>query len=127
MRQFSRTAIRIGWAVVMMCVLLGGTAFARDKGRDFDHRGGWTGHRDHDRDWRRDRREHDRDWRQDRRERREREWARHRQDEDWRRHEHFRDHDKNWQARNDRRPPGWDRGRKEGWRDGDVPPGLAKK
>jgi hypothetical protein len=34
-----------------------------------------------------------------------------------------RDHDRD----HDRRPPGWDKGKKKGWGDCDVPPGQAKK
>jgi hypothetical protein len=32
-----------------------------------------------------------------------------------------------WTFGNDRRPAGWDKGRKTGWGDCDVPPGQAKK
>ena len=30
-------------------------------------------------------------------------------------------------SKEDFRPPGWDKGRKEGWNDGDIPPGLRGK
>jgi len=42
-------------------------------------------------------------------------------DHDWR-----GDRDR-WTFGNDQRPPGWDKGRKTGWGDCDVPPGQAKK
>lgn len=32
-----------------------------------------------------------------------------------------------WTFGDDQRPRGWDRGKKNGWRDCDVPPGQAKK
>lgn len=38
------------------------------------------------------------------------------------RHARWNDHD-----RDDRRPAGWDRGHKTGWRGGSLPPGQAKK
>lgn len=64
--------------------------------------------------------------RHDQHRREHREWAQHRQHErdrrEWRGHHHEHGY------RNaDGRPPGWNHGQKRGWRDNDVPPGLAKK
>lgn len=36
-------------------------------------------------------------------------------------------HDATILSLNSDRPPGWNRGRKRGWDNGDVPPGLAKR
>lgn len=45
---------------------------------------------------------------------------------DWR--DHDRDHDRDHgRVANNGRPPGWDKGKKTGWGNCDVPPGQAKK
>lgn len=37
-----------------------------------------------------------------------------------------KDHDKDGARRKGHRPPGWDKGKKEGWNGGDTPPGFKK-
>jgi hypothetical protein len=46
------------------------------------------------------------------------------QKKDWRDHDRDRDHNR---TANNGRPPGWDKGKKTGWGNCDVPPGQAKK
>lgn len=104
--------------VLLACTILStGYAFADNRGRE---RG------DHERraEIRRELRE---------RERKER-WERARERRELaRRHERERlerERRARWERErrmNDHRPPGWDRGRKTGWGDRDVPPGQAKK
>ena len=43
---------------------------------------------------------------------------------DWREHDRDREHGR---VANHSRPPGWDKGKKTGWGNCDVPPGQAKK
>jgi len=90
--------------VIAVCFALAPLALAKDHDKWRDHDGDRD--RDHQFHHDRDHREHrdhdrDRDWRHDRRE--------------WREH-HAGNH----------RPAGWDRGRKGGWHDQDMPPGQAK-
>ena len=87
-------------AVIALCSALAPLALAKDHEKWRDHDG------DRDRDHQFHHRDHDgnRGWEHRRHER-----------EEWREH-HARDH----------RPQGWDRGRKRGWHDNDVPPGQAK-
>lgn len=76
----------------------GYSAFA--KAPSGDH---WKKHRSHKRRWSRHHRDKHR-------------WSRyHRHEHRWSRHD------------NDWRPPGWDKGKKTGWGDGDMPPGLSRK
>jgi len=89
--------------LIIACLALS-TGSVLTKG--YDQRGH---HRDRDR-------LHRRDWDEDRRSARERD-----DDDD---DQGRRDHDYHGPSR---RPPGWQRGRKTGWGNCDVPPGLAKK
>lgn len=41
--------------------------------------------------------------------------------------EHGKHHKKKFKDKKGHRPPGWDRGKKTGWRDSDEPPGYSKK
>lgn len=93
-----------------------GYAFAQGHGHG---NGGWKGG-DHDRGERfRRERHYDRERMRDHREHRA---AR----EEFKEHRH---RSRRWAPvrESDHRPPGWDRGKKTGWRDCDVPPGQAKK
>ena len=98
------------WIIVVMlsvCLALGTSALAKndhaDKhGKDRDH----VIRHDRDGDHDRDRHEHKAHARE------------HRDNDDKR---------KGFTAKHDRRPPGWDHGRKVGWGGCNVPPGQAKK
>jgi hypothetical protein len=91
-------SFRMGAALILCAALTTGTAWAQGRG----HARSWGKHRvfahDRDRDFRRG-------WRGD--------------------------YDRNdlsfFSWRNSARPPGWDRGRKTGWGNCDLPPGQAKK
>lgn len=100
--RYARNAVIVlGLALVSTLSFAGGKehrSFDRHHGIRNEHRV-WTRH---DRDWERNRRF---------------EWARQRREREMRRH---------WLAtRHDRRPPGWDRGRKVGWGHNNVPPGQV--
>lgn len=83
--------------------------FHRAEYRDGDHRRWERRHERHERhEFRREQR---REWRKEKRE-----------------HRAWRNRRRDWYARrDDRRPQGWDHGRKEGWRGGQLPPGQEKK
>ena len=112
----------LGIATIGLLALCTVPAFAKDKDHHHHAQANWKSsqHNQHSNyqrsDYRRD------EWRD--RERRERE---HR--ERWRREQWRRGHERHeqWRDSDDRRPPGWDHGKKTGWRGGDMPPGQAKK
>ncbi len=125
----SRVVWRGALLLLLTLGLTGGYAVAKDHGRGGnwrgDHRDRFERHesrwqnRDHRRgDWGRERDRHE--WREAR-ERRER-WERWREKDRRERWERSR-----WAREHDRRPPGWDHGRKTGWSNCDVPPGQARR
>lgn len=103
--------------VLLVCLVISaGYALAKDHGREW---------REHERReaFRRDMRDRRAHWQHEREYRRE---------ADRRRIERERWERARWQREHryrgdDHRPAGWDRGRKTGWGDRDVPPGQAKK